>query len=135
MPIALFLLYGPPVPHHRKLTTDIPDTPVTWHYLPVIHHKQQDSRHNLTLTDHDGSVIRTTVTSPEAAELLEPYLHLYELEKRAPWTHSPAFVPVEPTADGWQFSTAGALYDREAATGSGTAENPRSDPYRRLSFQ
>lgn len=121
--------------HNRKLTSDLPDTPVTWHYLPVTHHTHREGRHHLTLTDHDGADVRTTVVSPEAANLLEPYLHLYKLEQQDPWTHSPAYIPVEQTEGQWQFSTAGALYDREVVTDSGTAEADEMKPYRRLTFQ
>lgn len=123
------------MPHTRKLTSELPDPPVVWYYLPLTHYKQLDGRHHLRLTDHDGSVIRTTIADPEHVALLEPYLHLYELEQRDPWTHGPAFVPVEELYGSWQFSTAGALYDRRAATGSGTADAGNANPYRRPTFQ
>lgn len=123
------------MPPYRKLTSDLPDTPANWHYLPVIHHIQLEGRHYLRLTDHDGSVIRMTVSTPDVVDLLAPYLHLYELEQLDPWTHGPAFLPVEQTDDGWQFSAAGALYDRQVVTGSGTEDGAGVKPYRRSTFQ
>lgn len=117
------------------MTADQQDTPVTWHYLPVIHCRKLDSGVQLILTDHDGSVIRTTIANPEHVDLLDPYLHLYELEQRDPWTNGSAFVPVEQTDGRWHFSAAGAHYDRLAATDSGTAEVGDAIPYRRPTFQ
>lgn len=117
------------------MTTDQPDTPVAWCYLPVVHHNHSGTQHHLTLRDQDGSVIRTTVAAPEHASLLEPYLHLHALEQRDPWTHGPAFVPVEELDGCWQFSVTGALYDRQALTVSETDQEPNTDSYRRLSFQ
>jgi hypothetical protein len=123
------------VPLHRKLIPDVPEPPCAWHYLPVAHHVQIGRRHHLTLTNHDGSVIHTTVATPEHATLLEPYLHLFNLEQLDPWTNGPAYLPVEQTDDSWQFSAAGAHFDGVAATDSETATPNRTNPYRRLAFQ
>lgn len=111
------------------LSPDVADVTIHWHYLPVVHHKRSDGKHHLDLTDHDDRRVHVALPYPEHDSLLAPYLAQYRLELQDPWTHGPAYLPVERAKNGgWVFSTAGAEHDRQALTGSEAEEEGPTKP-------